>query len=240
MRKPISMRIFSIIFLFFSSVLSCFSQQKVEGAIIAGASYYRGDLNEGNIVFDLVHPNFGAAIRYNVMPSFIIKLQAMFGSIAGDDKYTPNEAVRGAYFNNSYFSIGIAGEYLPLRQARFDGIGDFKKTWSPYLSFGIEFLQSADEVKCRYCGINNPNSLPEKDDKDTFIGLPFGLGARVDFHPNISIGAEVILQATFSDYLDGISKLGNDQRNDWIIGANFYVSYFFARSEPDFNFSTKK
>ena len=240
MRKPKSMRIPYLIFIFFSSTFYCFSQQKVEGAIIGGASYYRGDLNEGKIIFDLVHPNFGAAIRYNVMPSFIVKAQAMFGSIAGDDKYTANEAVRGAYFNNSYFSIGVAAEYLPLRQARFDGIGDFKKTWSPYFSIGIEYLQSADEVKCRNCLVNDPNALPEKGDKDSFLAIPFGIGARVDFHPNISVGTEVILHPTFSDYLDGISKLGNSSRNDWIIGANFYVSYFFARSEPDFNFSTKK
>jgi hypothetical protein len=155
----------------------------------------------------------------------------MAGKIAGDDQFTPNKYIRGAYFESWFYTFTGAFEYLPLRETRYER-GAFKKSWSPYISVGVEYLRSVDNVKCRYCG---NATFPETGDKNSFISIPFGLGARYDFDKNFSLGTEVIWHATLSDYLDGISKLGNSANSDWIIGANFYVSYFFGIISPDLN-----
>ncbi|HMG16484.1 MAG TPA: DUF6089 family protein [Saprospiraceae bacterium] len=219
-----------ILFVFYSKILS-FGQQSLEISLIAGTSYYRGDLNENNVVSKLLRPDFGGAILYNLRPTIIIKGQLMAGKIAGDDQYTPNKFIRGAYFENWYYTFGAAIEYLPLREPRYEK-GGFRQSWSPYISLGIEYLRSVDNVQCRYC---DNSKLPETGDKDSFITIPFGFGARYDFDSHFSVGTEVIWHAALSDYLDGVSKLGNATNKDWIIGANFFVSYFFGIIQPDLN-----
>jgi hypothetical protein len=227
--------LFTFILSFLFSLVS-YSQQTVEGALIGGASYYHGDLDEGKFVSELIRPNLGAALRFNLRPWFIFKVQAMFGRIAGNDKYTDNEESRGAYFENNYFSLGLAGEVHPWRNARFDNSGEFQKSFSPYFSFGAEYLSSADDADCRHCKDLDSYALPEKEDKDSFLSIPVGIGARYDFHPNISVGIEAIFHYVLSDYLDGVSKLGNPDNKDWMAGANLYISYYFGRAEPSLNF----
>lgn len=205
-----------------------FSQQKFELAAISGASYFLGDLNMDKVESALIRGNFGIALRYNFEPKFIIKGQAITGKIAGDDKYTHNEISRGAYFNNRYYSTSLSLEYLPLRKSRSINY-KFQPSWSPYATLGIEYLRSVDKAKCRNCG----NALPETA-KDAFISAIFGIGARIDIHKHFSFGGELIWHAVFSDYLDGISKIGNPNNNDWIIGVNGYVSYFFGEVRPEY------
>lgn len=225
------MRFVLILFIFLYTRLTSFGQQNLEISLVTGLAYYRGDLNENNVVFKLLRPNIGGAIRYNFSPKLILKGELMAGKIAGDDKFTPNKDNRGAYFESWFYTFSGAFEYLPLRETRYEK-GAFKKSWSPYISVGLEYLRSVDKVKCRYCG-NIP--LPETGDKNSFISIPFGFGARYDFDSNFSAGTEVLWHATLSDYLDGISKLGNPNNQDWIIGINFYVSYFFGIISPDLN-----
>lgn len=204
------------------------AQQRFEVAAIGGATYFLGDLNEDKVVYNLIRPNYGLALRYNIIPTLILKAQAVTGMIAGDDKYTENEEIRGAYFNNRYYSTSFSAEYLPLRKSRSENYR-FNPTWSPYASLGIEYLRSVDKAKCRNCG----NALPETP-KDSFISAIFGVGARIDPDKHFSFGSEIIWHAVFSDYLDGISRIGNPNNNDWIVGMNFYVSYFFGEVRPEY------
>ncbi len=222
------MKLYLNILIFFSFNALLFGQQKFEVAILGGATYFLGDLNTDKVVPALIRPNYGLAIRYNVNPQFILKGQALTGMIAGDDKYTTNEASRGAYFNNRYYGSSFSLEYLPIRKSR-SLLYKFQSTWSPYASLGIEYLRSVDKAKCRHCGDALPETL-----KDSFISAIFGVGARIDPDPHFSFGTELVWHAVFSDYLDGISKLGNPNNNDWIVGANIWVSYFFGEVKPQY------
>jgi len=228
---------FFILFLFFFSSTSIFCQQKIEGSILFGAAYYGGDLKENAISLDNTYPCYGAVLRYNFNSSYAAKFQFLRGQIGGDDEQTPNKA-RGLYFNSDFMIISLAAEILPWRKHRFNNMGEFQKSFSPYFSAGVAMIQSADEVKSR--STTEIQTLPEEEDKDVFIGFPFGAGIRWDFHEHFTLGAEGIWYATFSDYLDGVSKYGNPKKKDWIMSGTVYLSYFFGSSEPDFNFSSKK
>lgn len=212
------------------------AQQKLEVSVLGGAAYYGGDLNESSLNFDFAYPYYGAGLRYNFNSSYSAKFQFLKGTIGGDDATTPN-AARGLYFKSDFMIISAAAEILPWRKNRFNKIGDFQKSFSPYFSAGIAMIQCADEVKTRRT--TDIQTLPEPDNKNVFLSLPFGVGVRYDFHPQFSAGLEGIWYATFSDYLDGVSKYGNPSKNDWIMSAAFYVSYFFGAPEADFNFGGK-
>ena len=199
-----------------------YGQQDFEVAAIGGATYFLGDLNEDKVVPALIRPNYGLALRYNIDPQFIIKGQAVTGMVAGDDKYTPNQYTRGAHFDNRYYSSSLSIEYLPLRETRSKNYR-FHPSWSPYASVGIEYLRSVDGAHCWYCG----DKLPESK-KDSFISMLISIGARIDPDRYFSFGGEFVWHDIFSDYLDGVSKLGNPKNNDWMVGMNIFVSYFFG------------
>ena len=235
-QKSNYMKLYSTLIISLFLSISAYSQQTIEGALIGGASYLYGDLTEGKFVKEVVRPNVGAALRFNLRPWFIFKVQGMTGILAGNDRYTDKEELRGAYFEGSYFSMGIGGEIHPWRNTRFDNKGEFQTSFSPYFSFGVNYILFADSVDCRHCKDLDTSALPEKDDKDAALAIPAGIGARFDFHPNLSLGLEAIVQYSLSDYLDGISRLGNEKNNDMIMGVNLYVSYYFSRAEPSLNF----
>lgn len=210
------------------------AQQNLEIGLTTGISYYRGDLNEKDYLPSLMRPNAGGALRINLSPVLILKGEIIMGKLAGDDQYTVNKDIRGAYFDAVFYSFSFSGQYLPLRKARYER-GGFQPSWSPYVTAGIEYLRFVDKVKCRYC----TGPLPENGDKNSFIAIPIGLGARYDFHKKFSIGGEFTWHATFSDNVDGISKLGDPKNNDWVISANVFVSYFFGEIQPDLKFNLK-
>ncbi|GAB1397273.1 hypothetical protein MASR1M65_20520 [Saprospiraceae bacterium] len=215
------------------TAINTYSQQPVEGSLLLGGAYYGGDLNQKLIALDYLYPCYGATLRYNFKPGIAAKFQFLKGTIAGDDEKTPNKA-RGLHFKSPFFAIGIAGEIIPWRKYRFNNMGIFPKSFSPYASVGVSMIQSADEVQSRFPQAGQ--IIPEPEDKDFFLSLTFGLGARYDFHEKFTLGAEGIWYPTFSDYLDGVSKNGNADKKDWILSATFYISYFFGAAEPDFNF----
>jgi hypothetical protein len=228
---------FILLTLFICYYSQTFSQQKIEGSLLFGGAYYGGDLKENGVTLDYTYPCYGAALRYNINSSFAGKFQFTKGTIAGDDASTPNKD-RGLYFKSDFLIVSLAAEVLPWRKNRFNNLGEFQKSFSPYFSAGVAMIQSADEVKTR--NTTETQTLPEEGDKDVFIGFPFGAGIRWDLHQQYSIGLEGIWYATFSDYLDGISKYGNPGKKDWLMSATIYFSYFFGQPEPDFNFSSKR
>ena len=222
------MKLVLSILIYFSLHNLVLGQQKYELAALGGATYFLGDLNRNAVKYVLIRPNYGIALRYNIQPEWIIKAQAVTGMIAGDDRFTANAYTRGAYFDNRYYSSSLSMEYLPLREARSENYR-FRPTWSPYLALGIEYLRSVDGAKCRYCG----NQLPETK-KDAFTSAIFGIGARIDPDRHFSFGGELVWHAVFSDYLDGISKIGDPNNNDWMVGINVFVSYFFGELKPQY------
>lgn len=222
------MRYLIVLIFFLINIEAGKSQQNLEIGLTAGLAYYRGDLNENDFLGKLLRSNGGGFLKINLRPQIVLKGQITIGKLAGDDQYTKNKDIRGAYFEGTYYSFAFTGEYLPLRKSRYER-GGFQGSWSPFVTMGIEYLRFVDKVKCRYCTTN----LPETGDKNSFISIPVGVGVRFDYHPKFSYGAEFLWHATFSDKLDGISLLGDSTNNDWMLTANIFVSYFFGEIQPD-------
>jgi len=228
-------KLFAVLLLAFFG-LNAKAQQKLDGSLQMGLAIYYGDLNNELLQTRLMNAVYGGSIRYQAKRYLGYRLQGMVGKLEGDDFYTPNEAVRGAYFTSNFISFSAHVEYFPLRKDRFNQVGELLLSWSPYLSIGAGFLQAPHSTGCRNC---DETKLPEEGDKSTFLTIPFGAGLRWDLTGNITIGAELMWYPTTADYIDGISKLGKPNK-DWFVTSNFQLSYYFGAPEPDMNFSSKK
>ena len=61
-------------------------------------------------------------------------------------------------------------------------------------------------------------------------GMPFpvGFGAKVQFGDHLSVGLDFGVRLTFSDYLDGVSRIANPKSKDYYGFGNLTLSYCFG------------
>lgn len=213
-----------------------FSQKHLEGGFFVGVANYQGDLVENDIQFGETKLALGGILRYHLSPKVDIRLNAFFGSISGDDKNSEELAARQYRFESDILEISMMGEWKVFGKRRYNDIGVFIPNFTPYLFGGIAYVHAPNKTECYdpACqGLNNP--FPEEGDKTDFICFPIGLGLRYDAFEYFTIGAELGYRALFSDYLDGVSKNGRSDRNDWYFFSGLTATFFFGKGLDNFN-----
>ncbi|GAB4494828.1 MAG: hypothetical protein OHK0019_22220 [Saprospiraceae bacterium] len=209
---------------------------------IGGGAYitsYQGDLNTPQI--NLGRYNIRAAgalhLRRNVSNTIVIRLNALMGQLAGDDS-TFDEPEwrkrRDISFTSPVFEFTALGEVYPFGVFRFLTDGERRRI-APFLMFGVGTAYTSPTVEW-----NDQNGNSEIDpvaaqfDKaaktDRFnIVMPFGAGVRFALNTRATIGIEAALRPTFSDYVDGVSRVGNPNKSDWFFNGGLTFSYAFGK-----------
>lgn len=234
---------FTLILLCLPLVLFC--QKRWETGLSLGATTYQGDLVTSSF------PNFketnlaiGVFGRYRLQDQWSIRTNLLFGKLSGDDWNFPDEPSRisrAFSFETSITEFSIQGEWEPWGVNRFPREGGFRKSFSPYLYFGIggvsldintNYLReepSADNLA------NIQTDQQNAEDETLQFLIPFGIGLRYDLNPKSVVGLELGMRTTFSDYLDGVSESGNPDANDWYLfgGINFSLRFGQVDSDGD-------
>jgi hypothetical protein len=101
----------------------------------------------------------------------------------------------------------------------------------PYIFAGIGAAFIRSEVQ--YYG---PQALQDKFVKApipengraarALLVTPIGLGARLIFNSNWSVGLEASARPTYSDILDGVRQNGNPAEDDWFYTIGLTFSYY--------------
>jgi Domain of unknown function (DUF6089) len=216
---------FSLFFLLF---IPCFihAQQIVEMGLFSGFANYQGDLSESSIQLGETKLGYGGFLRLHYEDKFKVRANAFYGLISGSDANAKGSLKdRGWSFKANVLEAGIEGEYHPFGRSRAGNTGIFRAQLSPYIATGLGFAIADAKltVPSQDAGL-----FPEQDDTGFFIVVPLVAGVRFDFHENFSLGAEWGWRATFSDYLDGVAKNGNDTKGDWYLFVGGTISYFFG------------
>jgi opacity protein-like surface antigen len=216
-----------------------FAQQaKWEIGISAGMSPYLGDINK-QIVYVPSQSGFGAQLhaKYNFKPSFALRAAAAYMTLKGDDKNfsTPDwRTKRGFSFTNTLMEGSLCLEYDILAKSR-ERKGNTSAKLSPYLVLGgaVAF----HDPKATF---NEPNIVATavviSEDKAavgkmTSFAIPLGAGLHYAINPKWSLGLEVTSRVSKSDYLDGISKAGNPNKNDWYALSSLSIIHKFGLKE---------
>ena len=232
------------------SVLSCFFvgtataqlsiSPKWEVGLGVGPYIYQGDLAPSALgSYKTIKPGvtlFGTRILNR---SLALRTSLTMASIAGDDlKYGGPEwrQARALRFSTSMLEVSetlvwdILGNNDNHYQTRF----------SPYLFGGIGYTflrvkRDASRFNTSYFGAESTVSsgLAADLEHNTPRGIPVipvGVGVRYSISPAWSVSMEWAYRFTFTDYLDGFSKVGDASKNDHYYGLSIGVVYTFFKS----------
>jgi opacity protein-like surface antigen len=211
------------VFLFLVVSLALNAQRKSDIGLIAGGSYYQGDINPEKLFYK---PGFhiGPIFRYNFNSHYSLRFKAVYASVKGSDAdfdFVLTKRNDPVTFSNQFVNISGQFEYNFFAYNTGVTAGD----WTPYLfgGLGYSFILSSAVTGS---GITSGRHLT----------MPFGIGSKVNLTRRLSAGMEWSYNKTFNDRFDGVlSPLGETKfyNNDWYSFIGLFISYKFFKFAAD-------
>jgi hypothetical protein len=220
----------------YKTLLSCFlllfinlvnsDAQKNEFGLFAGIDFYWGEVNPTKVIASPL-PAYGIVYRHNIKERFALRLNAIFGNLAGSDAKSSSiyQQLRNQSFNSNItdFSLQTEFHFFPYdKKSRYN-------YYTPYLIAGIGMVLAPD-----------PNSSFQ-------VIFPFGGGFKIALTRHLSFGGEWTIRKTFSDYLDQLpndvnnlqltnfrnKQRSNSQNKDWYNFLGLVVTYGLGSKNYD-------
>lgn len=197
---------------------------KWQVGINGGVFIYQGDLTPSALgSYKTMQPAVGLYVSRILNPSFILRTNLAFGKLMGADASYKNPAYRRQ--RNLSFSSPVTEISLLFVWNMFGNNGNqIGNRFSPYVfgGTGVSFLnvsRSSNLNKTFFA--NEPNveiglaqDLNKTPPKTIYV-LPVGAGVEYYLFPNLSVTAETNFRYTFTDYIDGFSRVANSAKNDF-------------------------
>lgn len=197
-----------------------------------GTSNFLGELGGSNGVgasgingfkdleFEMTRPAISAGYRYYLNPNFALKTQLTYTRLNGDDALTEERfrKNRNLHFRSPLIEMAFQIEYYPLKEYfghlyRTKGVMGKKVNYaSPYILAGIDAFWF--NPKARYDNTwvaLAPLQTEGVAYRKIAAALHFGLGFKYAITNQLSIGAEMGLRYTNTDYIDDVSGLYIDK-----------------------------
>lgn len=193
------------------SSVGAYAQRVKVSAALGGSAYY-GDLVQGAPLIKQI----SAAFTFGGSYDFTEQLRARFNvstlGIKGDDKDNAREdyKARNLNFKSFVWELSAAAEYDFLNNTSEYG-------WTPYVFAGPGLFhfnpttidKFGEKVNLRDFGTDGQGLSAFPDRKPyslTQFNIGFGGGVRFDLTEDLSLGGEIFIRKTFSDYLDDVSQ----------------------------------
>ncbi|MGN0003267.1 MAG: DUF6089 family protein [Sphingobacterium composti] len=184
--------------------------QRIEIGANGSVTGYMGDINTSS---PLYFKNLGGGlfVKYNLDPTWGIKLSANHLLISGDDQDFDNDfqQIRNLKFKNQLTEAALSIDFNFLTY--FDSRHKSKIT--PYLSAGLAVIKHNPYI---YYDENKIYLRPLKLEYDANsnsqiynnlnVAVPLGIGIKYRLNSEWSIGVEAKYRIAFTDYLDNISR----------------------------------
>jgi hypothetical protein len=207
-----------------------FLRHELVGSI--GSSNFFGELGGANDIgssgikgfkdldFKLTRPALSAGYRFYINPKFAVKGTLTYGRLNGDDAQTTERfrQNRNLHFRSPLIELSAQFEYYPLNEYfghlyRTNGVvGKKVNHFSPYLFVGVGGFWF--NPKAEYNGdwvALQPLQTENVAYKRIALSLPFGVGCKYAISKQLSIGIEMGLRYTTTDYIDDVSTVYVDK-----------------------------
>jgi hypothetical protein len=176
-----------------------------EVGFLLGGSYYMGDLNPRKH-FNQTQPAFG--IFYRFAPNYRYAFRAGFnyGEVRGDDSQSDDadQLQRNLNFKSQIYEFNALAEFNFLEYR----ISNDKYKFTTYLFLGLDVFQFRPQGQIRNYWTELQPLRTEgqaKPYKLVQVGIPFGIGAKMNVSKKVGIGFEWGPRKLFTDYLDDVS-----------------------------------
>jgi opacity protein-like surface antigen len=197
-----------------------------------GTSHFLGELGGADAIgssgikgfkdleFKLTRPAVAAGYRYYLSPMFALKGDLTYARLNGDDALTSERfrQNRNIHFRSPVIEFSARVEFYPLKEYfghlyRTNGvIGKTVNRFSPYVFVGVGGFWF--NPKAKYNGdwvALQPLQTEGVKYKRIAASMPFGAGLKYAITNQLSIGLEMGLRYTSSDYLDDVSSVYVDK-----------------------------
>ncbi|MCB9188018.1 MAG: outer membrane beta-barrel protein [Flavobacteriales bacterium] len=193
-----------------------------------GTSHFLGELGGANDIgssgikgfkdleFKLTRPTVAAGYRFYVSPMFALKADLSYGRLNGDDALTTEifRQNRNLSFRSPVIELAGRVEFYPLREYfghlyRTNGVvGKKVNHFSPYIFLGVggAWFNPKAEYDGKWVALK-PLQTEGVDYKRIMAVFPMGVGVKYAISNQLSIGLEIGLRYTTSDYVDDVSDL---------------------------------
>lgn len=174
-----------------------------EVGVFMGVSNYAGDLTEKH--FEPLEFNIAAGffVRHNLKGPFALKLHLYRGVISGSDQNNSFQSdlwYRNLSFRSELYELGLQLEYNIFNW------GNGKHKNSPYVFTGIAGFFFNPQAELDGKTYNLQTYKTENENYNLFsLGIPMGVGFRLDVNEKATLGFEIGLRKTFTDHLDDVS-----------------------------------
>lgn len=186
--------------------------QRGEIGAFSGISYYQGDLSAG---LGLHEPNFGFGFFAGYAPIDHLTIKGSFyrGQISGNDKHHSGGLLleRNLSFKSTLSELGLRLEYN-IFGFRPEGM---YTPFSPYVFIGAalthhnpmtEYQGEWHELQPLGTEGQGIPGYSQRYNRVIFA-IPVGAGIKYALNENLSVGFEMGLRTTFTDYLDDVSTV---------------------------------
>ena len=196
----------TIIIIYFSLITFIFAQE-LEIGVALGISNYQGDLMARQFESQENNLAYGLFARYRINEMFAIKGAFTKGAISGDDKWAnPNTGLRqrNLSFKSTITELSLTAEFnvLSLITDEWDFLNIYGFTGIAGFHFNPKTFYNGQWVELQPLGTEgqgaNTYSLYQ-------FSIPMGIGGGIRINDVTTIGFEVGLRKTFTDYLDDVS-----------------------------------
>lgn len=175
-----------------------------------GVANYQGDLQDRRFTTQQAQIALGLGIQYDINKYFSVRGMANYGRISADDRFNKDAGLRNRNLN--FKSQILEGSI----QAVFRFMDLETKKWSPYLVAGVgvfgfdpyTYDTLGNKFYLQPLGTEGQGlaAYPEREFyKRVQLVIPFGGGVMLRVNERITLGYEVGLRKTFTDYLDDVS-----------------------------------
>lgn len=204
-----------ILFLLISLPILTIAQDWHVGAFL-GISNYSGDLSEKRVDFKYTRPALGLLVRKDFNRYVSVRAGFTWGIVAGADSTNTSKPLiaRNLSSRSNVFEGSLIGE--------FNFLDIDEKGFTPYIFAGIAGFgfdpmakdQSGNWVALRPLGTEGQGlpQYPTRLPYDQFTAsFPFGAGVKAILSDVWTLGFEIGLRPTLTDYLDDVSTTYVDQ-----------------------------
>lgn len=210
MQNPSKLVLAILICLSFKSI----AQQRLEIGALVGGSFYQGDIlgQTVNEIAPNTHATASLQAGYFFNNHFGFRFSGGYGKMSGGDNFSefPWRQRRNLSFHSTVYNAGLRAEYNltgynPARGQYF--------TIYPFLGYQHVFfdprtMYMGKEYRLQPLGTEGQGlaKYPNLKPYDLNVGsINYGAGMRLAVTEQISLGLEVSLFRTFTDYLDDVA-----------------------------------
>lgn len=197
--------------------------QGIEVGLFLGASNYYGDLSNNTVMPSQTHPSAGIIGRYNLNDRWAVKGYFGYGRVSGADSLGSSDyrKARNLSFYSDIYEFSAQLELNLVKNVPgknklipyiFTGIGVF--------NFNPKTTYHDTVYELQPLGTEGQGTTLYNDREKyalTTVCIPLGMGFKKKVGSHISVGLELGVRFTFTNYLDDVSGTYADAR---IVGGS--------------------